>query len=414
MNVREAVRIALGMIRANKLRAFFTVLGTVVGVTFLIAVITLIQGMNAYMKEEFAGKILGFNTVNVRRIQSVGTGPVDEETWRAWQRRPRLTFDDARFIEERMATPGLMAYAHDEIGRVSDMGGREVEGVNIVGASANFFQVRDLELSLGRPYSESEAERGVPVVILGTEVVEKLFPGLNPLGKTVRIRGFPYRVIGVIEKQGSLFGLSLDRFAVAPIKSPLNGALNRYNVAEDIYWRVPDGTLMARAQSELEGWMRVRHRLRPTDPNDFVLETADEALGFWDKIASFLLTVFPMLVAISLIVGAVVIMNIMLVSVTERTREIGVRKSLGARRRDILAQFMIEAGTLSGFGGLVGIGLGVVLAYAVAAVSPIPARVAPWSIGLSIALGVGVGLAAGVYPAWRASRLDPIVALRSE
>jgi putative ABC transport system permease protein len=221
-------------------------------------------------------------------------------------------------------------------------------------------------------------------------------------------------VIGVIEKQGSLFGMSLDRFAVAPIKSPLNGTINHYNIAEDIYWRVPDAAFMARAQSELEGWMRVRHRLRPVEANDFVLETADEALGFWDKIASFLLKVFPMLVAISLIVGAVVIMNIMLVSVTERTREIGVRKSLGARRRDILAQFMIEAGTLSGFGGVVGIGLGVALAYLVAAVSPIPARVAPWSIGLSIALGVGVGLAAGVYPAWRASRLDPIVALRSE
>ena len=414
MNSREAVRIALAMIRANKLRAFFTVLGTVVGVTFLIAVITLITGMNAYMKEEFAGKILGFNTINVRRLPSVGGGPVDEKTWRAWQRRPSLTHDDARFLEDRVRTPGLVAYAYDEMGKVGDGRGKLIEGVNVVGASSNFFNVRELKIELGRSYTANEAERGVPVVVLGQDVAEKLFEGRPVLGKEVRIMNLPYRVVGVMEKQGTLFGMSMDRMVVAPIRSPLNGSLFRNNVVEDIYLRVPDAKLMARGQSELAGLMRERHRLKPGEENDFMLETADEALGFWDKISSFLLTALPLLVTISLVVGAVVIMNIMLVSVSERTREIGVRKSLGARRQDILLQFLVEAGTLSGVGGVLGILSGVALAYAVALVSPIPARVSPGSIALGIGLGVGVGLMAGVYPAYRASRLDPIVALRAD
>jgi putative ABC transport system permease protein len=414
MNTREAVRIALSMIRANKLRAFFTVLGTVVGVTFLIAVITLITGMNAYMKEEFAGKVLGFNTINVRRLPTVGSGPPNERVWREWQRRPRLTQEDARYLEERTRTPGLFAWAYDQNAPVGDGRGKTIQAVNVVGASTNFFNVRELGIARGRTYTQSEAERGVPVVVLGSEVAEALFGGLPVLGKEVRIRNVPFRVIGVMEEQGSLFGMSMDRMAIAPIRSPLNGSLYPYNVVEDVYFRVPDAQLMARGMSELEGLMRVRRHLRPSDQSNFILETADEALGFWDKISSFLLTALPALVGISLVVGAVVIMNIMLVSVSERTREIGVRKSLGARRRDILLQFLVEAGTLSGLGGLMGIGMGVGLAYLVSAVSPLPARVSGGSVGLAIFLGIGVGLAAGVYPAWRAARLDPIVALRAD
>jgi len=414
MNTREAVRIALSMIRANKLRAFFTVLGTVVGVTFLIAVITLITGMNAYMKEEFAGKILGFNTINVRRLPSVGGGPPSEKVWREWLRRPRLTHDDARYLEERTRTPGRYAWAYDQNALVGDGRGKALENVNVVGASTNFFLVRELEIVRGRAFTQSEAERGVPVVVLGSEVANALFDGRPVLGKEVRIKNMPFRVIGVMAEQGSLFGMSMDRMAIAPIRSPLNGSVYPNNVVEDIYFRVPDAPLMGRAMAEMEGLMRARRHLRPQDPSNFILETADEALGFWDKISSFLLAALPGLVGISLVVGAVVIMNIMLVSVSERTREIGVRKSLGARRRDILLQFLVEAGTLSGVGGLLGIGLGIGLAYLVSALSPIPARVSPGSIGLAICLGVGVGLMAGVYPAYRAARLDPIVALRAD
>ena len=414
MGIREAVRIALAMIRANKLRAFFTVLGTVVGVTFLIAVFTLIQGMNSYMKEEFAGKILGFNTINVRRLPSVGGGPQSEEVWRSWLRRPRLTVDDARYLEARMHTPGVLAYAYDQDASVSDGRGRKADGVNVVGATATFFNVRELEIERGRAFSQTEAENGAPVVVLGKDVVEALFGDRPVLGRTVRIQGSPFRVIGVMAEQGSLFGFSLDKFAVAPYASSLNGSLFDTNVVEDIFYRVPDGSYMSRAQAEAEGWMRVRRRLRPDQDNTFVLETADEALGFWDKINSVLVVALPALVSISLLVGGVVIMNIMLVSVSERTREIGVRKSLGARRRDILMQFLIEAGTLSGAGGLLGIGTGILLAYLVTAFTPMPAAVSPGSIVLAICMSVGIGLLSGVYPAYRAAGLDPIVALRSE
>jgi putative ABC transport system permease protein len=414
MGIREAVRIALANIRANKLRAFFTVLGTVVGVTFLIAVITLLKGMDAYMEEEFAGRIIGHNSVLVRQVPQLD-GPSTEEEWRAMQRRPRLTQQEAEWLEASLRTPGLLSYSFDQDALVSDGKGREVQGVNVVGGSENYFAVRDLGFAAGRPFSRDEARRGVPVVVLGQDVAEGLFEGRPVIGQTVRIGGFPYRVIGLLEKQGTLFGFSMDRVAVAPVKSPVNGGVfPRANVVEDITFQVPDEALLPAAEAEVIGHMRTLRRLRPSEDNDFSVETAEGALGFWRTISSFMLMALPLLVSVSLLVGAVVIMNIMLVSVTERTREIGIRKSLGARRRDILMQFLIESSTLSGVGGVAGIAMGIGLASLVSAVSPLPARVSGGAIGLALLLGIGVGLAAGVYPAWRASRLDPIVALRAE
>jgi putative ABC transport system permease protein len=409
----EAVRTALAMIRAHKLRAFFTVLGTVVGVTFLIAVITLIKGMDAYMKEDFASTVYGINTVQIRRTPSVQMGG-DMDTWRAWRRRPRLSFDDARWLEERMETPGFVSISSVNRGDVSSPEGNTVSRVMVTGASASYFQVRDTRLAEGRVFSEREAERGASVVVIGQEVAEKVFDGREAIGKTLRIKGHPYVVIGVLEKQGSLFGMSMDRVAIAPARSRVNGFVNPPNIVDEIVFKVPDAHYLPAAMAEIEGWMRIRHRLRPTTGNTFEVETAEESMSFWNKISQMMMIALPGLVGISLVVGGVVIMNIMLVSVTERTREIGLRKSLGARRRDILMQFLVESATLSGAGGLLGIGLGIGLAAAVSAISPIPARVTPDAIGMAIALSVGVGLIAGVYPAYRASRLDPIDALRHE
>jgi putative ABC transport system permease protein len=230
------------------------------------------------------------------------------------------------------------------------------------------------------------------------------------------MNNFPYRVIGVLTKQGKLFGMSLDNVAIAPIRSNLNGyvTVGGKGYVREITFKVPDSRLVPQARAELESWMRIRHHLRPGQADDFELETADDSLGAWDKIRNIMLVAGPGLVLISLLVGAIVIMNIMLVSVTERTREIGVRKSLGARRTDLLLQFLFESSALSGLGAVLGIGLGVLLAFIVTALSPLPAHVAGWSILLAVGLGVGVGVVSGVYPAWRASRLDPIVALRAE
>jgi putative ABC transport system permease protein len=411
----EALRMAFEAIRAHKLRGFFTVLGTVFGVTFLIAVITLIEGMNQYVEKEFKGLVFGVNTVTVRRMPSVTTDD-DEAHWRLLRRRQRLTFDDATWLEQHVETPGVLGLSAVNTGKAMGPRGRQIDNVWITGATASYFQVREMHMSDGRPFSTNEADRGLPVVVIGQDVATALFQGRSPIGETIRLRNFPYRVIGVIEKQGKLLGMSLDNVAIAPIRSDLNGFVNNgyKNTVDEISFRVNSDQQVAQARAELETWMRIRHRLRPDEPNDFEVETAEESLGAWDKIRTVLLVALPGLVMISLVVGAVVIMNIMLVSVSERTREIGIRKSMGARRSDILLQFLFEASTLSGLGALLGIGVGILLAKAVQAASPLPASVAPWSILLAILLGVGVGVASGVYPAWRASRLDPIVALRSE
>jgi putative ABC transport system permease protein len=413
MNFREAVRVAFEMIVAHKLRAFFTVLGTVVGVTFLIAVITLIQGMNRFMTEEFAGQVYGFNTVVLRRSPSI-TVSDDRALRRNWARRPRFTFQDAEWVGQKMETPGVVSISSETNGTVGGPNAKTLQQVRIVGASASYFRTRNLDVELGRVFSDQEAERGLPEVIIGKDVADKLFESLNPIGKSIRINGFPYQVIGVLEKQGSLFGFSLDNVAIAPAKSHLNGTINRYNIVQEISFKVPEARYIGPAMAEMEGWMRIRHRLEPGAPNDFEVETSEASLTFWTRISNVMFIALPGLVGISLVVGGVVIMNIMLVAVSERTREIGLRKALGARRRDILLQFLIEAGTLSGFGGLLGIGLGIAMAAVVARFSPLPASVAPWSIALGLFLGIGVGLAAGVYPSARAARLDPIVALRSE
>jgi putative ABC transport system permease protein len=414
MNFWEGVRLALNTIRTNKLRAFFTVLGTVVGVTFLIAVITLIEGMNAYVEKEFKGAIYGVNTVLVRRFPAVNVD-TDGEQWREFVRRPRLTIDEAEWLEARMETPGLVSLSAERETNVQGPRGQELENVSITGANSAYFDARELKLAAGRTFSRQESDAGIPVAVIGSNVAEALFENRNPIGQEIRIRQFPYRVVGVLEKRGSLMGFSMDNVVVAPLRSNLNGWVNRQrNAVGELSYKVPDPEFIRPAMAEIETLMRVRRGLRPSEGNNFVVETAEESLAFWDRIRTILLLALPLLVGISLVVGAIVIMNIMLVSVAERTREIGVRKSLGARRRDILVQFLIESSTLSAAGAFLGIGAGVLLAKGVQAASPVPATVAPWSIVLALFLGVGVGLAAGVYPAWRASRLDPIVALRSE
>ena len=414
MKLRDGVRMAFDAIRAHKLRGFFTVLGTVVGVTFLIAVITLIEGMDNYVEKEFKGAIYGVNTVTLRRRPSFADG--DEAQRREWSRRPRISFDDADWLEGRMETPGVIAMSATNITKAAGPRGREVENVWVTGASASYFQVREMVLEQGRPFTRQEADAGIPVVVIGRDVASTLFEGRDPMGQEIRIRNFPYRVIGVLEKQGKLFGMSLDNVAIAPIRSDLDGFVNngRRGYVDELTFKVHDERFMEPAKAELESWMRIRRGLRPDQPNSFELETAEESLGFWNKFRTIMLVALPGLVGISLVVGAVVIMNIMLVSVSERTREIGVRKSMGARRRDILLQFLVESSTLSGLGALLGIGLGMLLAAGVQAATPMPAAVAPWSIVLAVGLGVGVGIGAGVYPAYRASRLDPIVALRAE
>jgi putative ABC transport system permease protein len=252
------------------------------------------------------------------------------------------------------------------------------------------------------------------VIVLGQQTAEILYEGLDPIGRSLRIAGHPYRVIGVLETRGSLLGQSLDNLAVAPARSPIQNFTSRRGVVSQVVIQTLDPARLIEAQAEIEGIMRVRHRLRPAEASSFALETVDESLSFWDRISTILFLALPGLVAISLVVGGIVIMNIMLVSVMERTREIGVRKALGARRRDILTQVIIESATLSTVGAAVGVAIGGALAMLVRAVSPLPAAVDPKWVTLGVLLGMTVGIVAGVYPASQASRLNPVDALRYE
>jgi putative ABC transport system permease protein len=409
----EAVGLALHTMRGHRLRTLLAVLGTVVGVAFLIAVVTVIEGMGHYIEHDLVGKVYGFNTVKVRqRPLAVLDAGVEEV--RRWSRNPALTFEDAAWLAERMTTPGELAMSTSGRTRVSTPAGASLEGVRVLGASTPYFRVQGLRTASGRAFTEREADRGVPVVVIGHDVAARLFPGRAVLGRTVQLSGVPFRVIGVLARQGSLFSYSMDKMVVVPARSPLNGVLYRRNMAEVIAFRVSHPTRMAAGKAELEGWLRFRHGLRPAEDNDFVLTSSDGALALWDKISRMMMVAGPALVGIALTVGALVSANVMLVSVSERTREIGIRMSLGARRRDILLQFLVEAGTTSGIGGAAGVLMGLVFAVLIGAFSPLPVRLAPWSLVVGVLLGVAVGLAAGVYPAYRASRLDPITALGNE
>lgn len=412
MDPREGVRLALGQIRAQKLKSFFAVLGVIIGVMFLITVVSLIEGMNRYMEEDFARTIYGLNTITLRRVPEISfAGP---SAWREWRRRPRLTLRDAEAIRERLEVPALVAVESSDGGTLEAEDGTEVENVWLTAASADYFRIRQYRLERGRSFTAPEDQVGAPVVVLGYEAAEKLFGQLDPLGRTVKIRGFPFRVIGVLEKQGTLFGISLDNRAIAPAGSPMARFVNPPGIVDAVLIRTFDEQLLDEAILSVESIMRVRHRLRPAEPNDFEIETAEDSMAFWIRVKRILMIAFPGLVSIALVVGGIVIMNIMLVSVVERTREIGIRKAIGARRRDILLQVVVESATLSGLGAGIGILIGLGLAQVVKSVTPLPAAIAPHWIVAAALLGIGVGVVAGIYPASRAARLDPVVALRQE
>ena len=409
----EAIRMALATLWSQKLKSFFSLIGVLIGVTFLIAVVSIVQGMNVYMEDQFANKLIGLNAFQLRRNPGMNMGNISEEEWKEWMRRPRVSYGDAAWVEAKLETPVRFARYCDDRAQVI-ANGKSARDIQIVATDAEYIQIKNYDLSTGRPFTVQETRAGAAVVVLGFDVADKMFPAIDPVGKTIAVGGIPYRVVGVVAKQGSLFGISLDKFVIAPFTSPMQRLACRYGYMDELQVQASTVDQMTEAVSQTEGLMRVRRQLRPSQKSNFAIQTAEGALAGWRKISSVLFAALPGLVAISLVVGGIVIMNIMLMAVSERTREIGIRKALGAKRRDILAQFIIESATISTVGAAIGIVLGIGLAYLIKALTPLPAAVAPWSIGVAVFLGIFVGMVAGVYPASRASRLDPITALRSE
>ena len=411
MSFIEAIRLALAQIRVQKLKSFFTLLGVVIGVMFLIAVVSIVEGMSSYMEHDFVGKLVGVNTISLKRNGEFED--VSDEEWRAMMRRPRIKITDVEPVVSALP-PGTLwsAEGYDNVPMSSQWA--KPANLEAWAVDGDYFKIREMKVDKGRLITSQELALGTPVVVVGKEIAERYFPNLDPIGRQLKVAGLPYTVIGVAESQGSIFGLSLDRFAIAPYRSPLRHVVNRPQVIDALKIKLAGDGDMLEAQETIRQVMRGRRGLRAAQPDNFALETSESALKFWNDIKGKLVIAGIILPAIGLVVGAIVIMNIMLVAVAERTREIGIRKALGARRWDIMSQFLVEAATLSTVGAAIGIVFGILLAQFIAAVSPLPATVAPWSIIAGVIVGAGVGIISGIYPASRASRLDPITALRSE
>jgi putative ABC transport system permease protein len=413
MRFSDVFLTALIQIRANLLRSFFTLLGIIVSVAFLVAVIAIIQGMNAYVTENIAAAMIGSNTFQVRRTP-INLGLIETEEWRRMQRRPKITYADAEAVRAAIPEAEAISITSGWPTPQSDIVWREktLGDVLIFGVSPEHQVVQDYRFASGQPLNDIDIRQRRNVAVVGADIAKNLFEGVDPVGRHVRIRGELFEIVGLVAPKGRVLGQSFDGFAMIPITT-----------FESIYGRRQHTTIsvkmataleVADAMTKAEEAMRVAHRLRPGEEPNFSIETADALVSFWKQLTSVLFAVVPAMVAIGIVVGGIVIMNIMLMSVKERTHEIGLRKSVGATHRDIRRQFLAESTMLATLGGAMGAAGGWLFATMIAAASPLPARVTLWSILLALGLGAGVGILFGVYPADRASRLDPVNALRAE
>jgi putative ABC transport system permease protein len=402
----DSILIALRAIWANKLRSFMTVLGNIVAVTSIVTVVSLIQGMNGMVTSAILTDV-GGDTFVVQRFPPIRT---DEEEERM-RNNPLITLDEADAIQAfSPVVKSVMAQASR--GATVGYGTQELDNINIQGVTSDYLDFSTFDAERGRMPSAVEVERSQPVALIGYDVADRLFGQTNPLDKSIRIAGISFRVVGVSKPKGAFFGQSQDAFAVIPL-----GAYMRLFGARQSLSLVVKPTSADELQNAIDDAtvaLRVKRRLKPGEADNFGVFTSATILGLYERATSGIFGVLVGVVALSLVVGGIVIMNIMLMVVSERTREIGLRKALGARRADIMSQVLTESVTLSVFGGIVGIGLGFLLSLAIAAVSPLPARLEPWSIIVAVLITAGVGLFFGAYPASRAASLDPIEALRRE
>jgi putative ABC transport system permease protein len=404
----EAIRIALEAIWGAKLRSAFTILGNIVAVTSIIAVVALVRGMDAKVTDAIVSEA-GADSFLIERVGVILDEDAEEK---ARRNNPLITLEDADSVRRLSASVAAVMARAQRRGKVSYRD-RELESVSIQGVTEDYLLFRSYDAERGRLFSATEAERRRPVAVLGWDTADRLFRGESPLGKTVKIEGLHFRVVGVSERKGTILGSPQDEFAVIPL-----GAFER------LYGKRVSGlSLMVkpespevqnRAMEEATVALRAGRGLRPDEENNFGIFSSGTIIGIWRSATDGIVAVLVGVVGLSLVVGGIVIMNIMLMVVTERTPEIGLRKALGARRRDVIWQILIETATLSTVGGIVGTAFGFAVALLVEQLTPVPAAVELWSVALGISMTVLVGLVFGLYPAMRAAALDPIEALRRE
>jgi putative ABC transport system permease protein len=409
----ETLKLAVAAIWAHKLRSALTLLGMIVGVTAFVVVVSLIEGFNRYVDEKIAG--IGAKSFTIQRFNPLEDFK-DTDTIAAAQRRNKeLTLEDYEYLKERATLVGKIGAKARGTPAEVKRGDQVLEDVFVSGATANCVDIENRDVAEGRFIAEPENENAARVAYVGADVASKLFPaGANPVGQEITIRGLPYRVIGVETARGTVFGIPQDTFIIIPLKtySVNYGGLIRQR---SLYFIATSKTddLFNDAVEESRFLMRVRRKLGPSEKDNFGIVTPDAITGLRDRIFGTIFLVAMLVPGIALIVGAIVIMNIMLVSVTERTKEIGIRKSLGARQADILKQFLVEAVALAIMGGAVGIFLAWVVGQVVTAWF-FPTYLSIFAILGALAASGGAGVASGIFPAWKAARLDPIEALRAD
>ena len=402
----EAATLALQAIWANKLRSLLTVLGNIVAVTSIIAVVSLVQGLNASVKDAIQSD-LGADTFAVQRR---GPTRTEEEEERAAS-NPRVTLQEAAAL--RTFSPRIkLVMAEASGGGQAKYRDESLDNIQIRGVTKEFVMLPTTDVERGRVITPSEFDAGRQVAILGFDTADRLFGTIDPIEKTITLAGVHFRVVGVAEKKGAVFGQSQDEYAVVPLEAFQRIFGSRQSLQLTV---VPsDPSVVRAAMDDATLAMRIQRRLRPKEPDNFGVLSSETILNIYNQATSAIFAVLIGVVGLSLVVGGIVIMNIMLMAVTERTREIGLRKSLGARRRDILSQILTESVTLSVFGGVVGTAMGFLVAWIISQLSPLPAVVEVWSVVLGISMTAIVGLFFGLYPAMRAASLDPIEALRRE
>ena len=409
MHLTEAIKLAFQAIWANKLRSFLTLLGVIFGVATVIVVVSLIEGFNHYVDDKIAN--IGTNAFSVQKFSIEDFGSLDNYE-KARRRNKDVTLDDLAAVLARRGDKLKDAGAQEQEQCELKFGTRTLIGVSLQAITSNVIEIQNKEIAQGRAFNQGEELGSRLVCFIGADIADELFLSRSPLGQQLKIDGRPFEVLGVAKALGSVFGQSRDKFVTIPMSTFLNLYGTRRSLQLLVSSTSPGNYLDAIDEARVA--MRTRRRLPPSAPDNFGIITPSAVNSLREKIFGTIQTVAIGVTSIALVVGGIVIMNIMLVSVSERTKEIGIRKSLGARKRDIIRQFLAESTTLALVGGALGVLLAWPLGQAVANFTPLPTAL-PWlAVAVALFVSGAVGMIAGVYPAWRAAGLDPIAAMRSE